>query len=50
MAEGEHRFGASAIDELNGRRSARRKPIKNFSLLMTGLVILLALLYVQIIW
>jgi hypothetical protein len=50
MAEGEHRFGASAIDELNGRRSAQRKPTKNFAWLMTGLMILLVLLYVQIIW
>jgi hypothetical protein len=50
MAEGEHRFGASAIDELNGRRSAQRTPTKNIAWLMTGLIVLLVLLYVQIIW
>jgi predicted nucleic acid-binding Zn ribbon protein len=50
MAENEHRFGVSAIDELNGHRRARRERTKNFALLMTGLFILIALLYVQIIW
>jgi hypothetical protein len=50
MTENEHRFGVSAIDELNGRRRARRGPAKNFALLMIGLFILIALLYVQIIW
>jgi hypothetical protein len=50
MAENEHRFGVSAIDELNGHRRARRESTKNFALLMIGLFVLIALLYVQIIW
>jgi hypothetical protein len=50
MAENTHRFGMSAIDELNGHRWARREPKKNFALLMSGLIILLVLLYVQIVW
>jgi hypothetical protein len=50
MPENDHRFGASVIGELNGRRRARREPIKNFALLMIGLFILIALLYLQIIW
>ena len=50
MAENEHRFGVSAIGELNGHRRARSETTKNFALLMTGLFILTALLYVQIIW
>jgi len=49
MAKNINRFGESAIDELNGRRRARRVPTKNFALLMTGLIILLVLLYVQIV-
>ena len=50
MAENEHRFGESAIGELNGRRRARRERTRNFAWLMIGLFILIALLYVQIIW
>jgi len=50
MAENVHRIGESAIDELNGHRSVRREPPKNFALLMTGLIILLVLLYMPIVW
>jgi hypothetical protein len=50
MPENVHRFGDSAVDELNGHRSARRERTRNFALLMTGLIILLVLLYLQIVW
>jgi hypothetical protein len=45
-----HRFGDSAIDELNGCRTAPREPAKNFVSLMIGLFILLLVLYALIIW
>jgi hypothetical protein len=50
MAENVRRFGESGGDELNGHRWARGESIKNFALLMIGLIILLVLLYVQIVW
>jgi len=45
-----HRFGDSAIDELNGCRPAPREPARNFVSLMIGLFVLLFVLYALIIW
>lgn len=45
-----HRYGKSAIDELNGHPEARRVPTRDFALLMTGLTALLVLLYALILW
>ena len=42
------RFSKAAIDELNGQDRPQTK--KQFWLLMGGIAILLALLYVMIIW
>lgn len=50
MAENVHRFNKSAIHELNGNEQTRREPTKDFVFLMTCLIILLVLLYVQIAW
>jgi hypothetical protein len=49
MAQNLYRFGQSAIDELNGRR-ARHGATKDFALLMSCIIIVLLLLYVQIVW
>jgi len=49
MDENVHRFGVSAVDELNGHRRGQRQSRKDFVLLMIGLIILLVLLYVQIV-
>ena len=49
MAETIHRFGESAIDELNGHRRAPREPKKDFAKLMIGLIVLLVLLYVLVV-
>jgi hypothetical protein len=50
MAESMNRFGEFAVDELNGHREARPERTRDFALLMTGLIVLLVLLYVQIVW
>jgi hypothetical protein len=50
MKEKLHRFGASAIDELNKDRTVQRPTARPFAWLMAGLVAVTLLPYVQIIW
>jgi hypothetical protein len=50
MIDKAFRFSASAIEELNRQPGTGPLPRRQFVLLMSGLVVVLLLLYGQIVW